>query len=42
MLSAYLTWDELIHTSYFNNERFRKLIALPLTEAKGFRADRRR
>ena len=38
MLSAYLTWEELIHTSYFNNERFRKLIALALAEAKGFRA----
>jgi hypothetical protein len=38
MLSAYLTWEELIHTSYFNNERFRKLIALSLTEAKGLRA----
>lgn len=38
MISDYLTWNELIHTSYFNNARFRKLVAFTLTQAEGFRA----
>ena len=38
MLSRYLTWDELIHTSYFQVPRFRKLVAYAISTAKGFRA----
>ena len=38
MISDYLTWNELIHTSYFNNARFRKLVAFALTQAEGFHA----
>ena len=36
--SDYLTWDELIHTSYFQVPRFRKLVAYAITTAEGFRA----
>lgn len=38
MLSHYLTWDELIHTSYFNVPKFRKLVAYALAQNEGFRA----
>ncbi len=38
MLSDYLTWDELIHTSYFTNQRFCKLVAYALTQNGGLRA----
>lgn len=38
MLSEYLTWEELIHTSYFQNPQFCKLIAFALTKADGLRA----
>lgn len=38
MLSEYLTWDELIHTSYFYNTKFCKLIAYALIQTEGFRA----
>ncbi len=38
MLSEYLTWDELIHTSYFCNQRFCKLVAYALTQNGGLRA----
>lgn len=38
MMSEYLTWDELIHTSYFDDEQFSKLVAFALTQADGFRA----
>ena len=37
MLSVYLTWDELIHTSYFKTAHFRKLVAYSLAQFKGFR-----
>ena len=38
MLSQYLTWDELIHTSYFTDLQFAKLVAFSLTKTDGFRA----
>ena len=38
VLSEYLTWEELIHTSYFSNEQVCKLIAYALTQSDGFRA----
>ena len=38
ILSEYLTWDELIHTSYFTNPYFCKLMAYSLTQADGFEA----
>lgn len=38
MFSDYLTWDELIHTSYFDIPRFRKYVAYIITQADGFRA----
>jgi len=38
VLSVYLTWDELIHTSYFKSARFRKFVAYSLAQVKGFRA----
>lgn len=37
-LLRYLTWDELIHTSYFSVARFRKLVAYALCKQNGFRA----
>jgi len=37
-LLHYLTWDELIHTSYFSVAQFRKLVAYALSQQKGFRA----
>jgi hypothetical protein len=37
-LSGYMTWDELIHTSYFRVPRFRKLVAYAISTAEGFRA----
>ena len=37
LLSRYLTWDELIHTSYFQVPRFRKLVAYAISSANGFR-----
>ncbi len=38
MLSEYLTWDDLIHTSYFHHPHFRKLLAFAPTRAEGFQA----
>ena len=38
MLSDYLTWDELIHTSYFKNAYFCKLVAYGLAQGEGFSA----
>ena len=38
MLSEYLTWEELIHTSYFNSPQFRKLMAYALAQSDGFHA----
>lgn len=37
VLSDYLTWKELIHTTYFHVPRFRKLVAYAITQADGFR-----
>lgn len=37
LLSNYLTWDELIHTSYFRNPQFRKLVAYAIATSDGFR-----
>jgi hypothetical protein len=37
VISAYLTWDELVHTSYFKNPHFRKLVAYAIARAPGFR-----
>ena len=38
VLAEYLTWPELIHTSYFTQERFAKLVAFAICQCKGFRA----
>ena len=38
MLSEYLTWEELIHTSYFNSAQFRKLVAYALAQSDGLHA----
>jgi hypothetical protein len=35
--SEYLTWKELIHTSYFNAPRFRLLVAYAIAHSPGFR-----
>ena len=35
--SEYLTWDELIHCSYFSVPRFRMLVAYALAHSPGFR-----
>ena len=34
----YLTWQELIHTSYFEVPEFRKLLARIVSDSDGFRA----
>ena len=34
----FLTWRELVHTSYFYVPRFRKLVAYIVTQSSGFRA----
>jgi hypothetical protein len=36
LLSEYLTWEELIHTSYFSVSRFRMLIAYTIAHSPGF------
>lgn len=38
VLSKYLTWKELIHTTYFHVPRFRKLVAYAIAASPGFRA----
>lgn len=38
VLADYLTWPELIHTSYFTQERFAKLVAFAICQCEGFRA----
>ncbi len=38
ILSDYLTWDELIHTSYFTNPYFVKLVGYGLVQGGGFKA----
>ena len=37
-LAEYLTWNELIHTTYFDAPAVRKLIAYAIAETDGFRA----
>lgn len=41
VLADYLTWPELIHTSYFTQERFAKLVAFSICQCEGFRASTR-
>ena len=38
LLSEYLTWNELIHTSYFRDVRFADLVAYALAQQDGFAA----
>jgi hypothetical protein len=38
-LSQYLTWEELVHTSYFSVLQFKKLVAYAVSRQKGFRAN---
>lgn len=37
VVADYLTWQELIHTSYFEHESFVKLVAFALCQTDGFR-----
>lgn len=37
-LVEYLTWKELIHTTYFDSPAFRKLLAFAIAQSVGFRA----
>jgi hypothetical protein len=37
IFSEYLTWDELIHCSYFNVARFRMFVAYAIAHSEGFR-----
>ena len=37
LISDYLTWNELVHTSYFEVPEFRKMVALAISQAPGFR-----
>lgn len=41
LISDYLTWNELVHTSYFEVEQFRKMVALAISQAPGFRPTER-
>ena len=36
-VGAYLSWKELVHTSYFANSRFRKLVYYILANSDGFK-----
>jgi hypothetical protein len=36
LISDYLTWNELVHTSYFEVPEFRKLVALAISQSPGF------
>jgi hypothetical protein len=38
VIGEYLTWQELVHTSYFDVSRFRKLIACAISQVRGFEA----
>lgn len=38
LFSEYLTWNELVHTTYFNVPRFRMLVAYAISQAEGFHA----
>lgn len=40
VIADYLTWQELIHTSYFEHETFVKLVAFALCQTDGFRPTR--
>jgi hypothetical protein len=40
-LSEYLSWEELIHTCYFDVPRFAKLVAYAVSRAEGFRATKK-
>ena len=37
VLADYLTWQELIHTTYFEDERFVQLLAYAICQCEGFR-----
>lgn len=37
VIEEYITWNELIHTTYFQVDGFRKLVAYALTQGAGFR-----
>jgi hypothetical protein len=37
----YLTWDELVHTSYFKLPAFRKLVCYAIAHSEGFRPSER-
>jgi pimeloyl-ACP methyl ester carboxylesterase len=37
VLADYLTWQELIHTTYFEDERFAQLLAYAICQCDGFR-----
>jgi hypothetical protein len=37
-IQNYLSWNELIHTSYFDVPQFRKLLGFAISMSKGFRA----
>jgi hypothetical protein len=36
LITNYLSWKELVHTSYFDIAKFRKIIALAISQAEGF------
>ena len=38
LVTKYLTWKELVHTTYFHIPRFRKLVAYAVAQADGFKA----
>lgn len=38
ILADYLSWNELIHTSYFEQDRFTMLLAYAISQSEGFRA----
>jgi hypothetical protein len=38
VLADYLTWKELIHTSYFDQDRFIKLVAFAISQSGGFKS----
>jgi hypothetical protein len=36
-LSEYLSWEELVHTTYFNAPTFQRLLAYAISSVDGFR-----
>lgn len=36
LITNYLSWKELVHTSYFDIAAFRKIVALAISQAEGF------